>query len=156
MKIRAADFVLFQVSDLATAARFYREVLGLAQETYSEEWRWAEFDCGNVTLSLHGGAKDPGTTAGGRIALAVEDVHAAFDELKKKGVSAVTEPRDYGVCCALEVRDPDGNTVILHRRADGTCGQGTATEERGVAESIDTKEESMGKVFSSDTEKGQS
>jgi predicted enzyme related to lactoylglutathione lyase len=104
--LRGTDFVLFQVSDLAAAARFYRESLGLPQEVYSEEGQWAEFNCGNVTLSLHGGFKLPDGTAGGRIALAVEDIHAAYDELKKKGVPTLSEPRDYEVCWAMEVLDP--------------------------------------------------
>ncbi|MGA2281362.1 MAG: VOC family protein, partial [Verrucomicrobiota bacterium] len=38
MKIRGTDFVMYPVSDLARAAKFYREVLGLPQEVYSEEW----------------------------------------------------------------------------------------------------------------------
>jgi len=122
-KVRGTDFVMYQVSDLATAARFYRETLGLPQEVYSEEWHWAEFNCGNVTLALHGGVKLPDQIAGGRIALAVDDVHAACAELKRKGARVVGEPVDYSVCCAVEVLDPDGNTVILHQRADGTCGQ---------------------------------
>ena len=122
MKVRGTDFVMYQVSDLARAARFYRETLGLSQSLYSEEWQWAEFDCGNVTLCLHGGVTLPETIAGGRIALAVEDVHAAWAELKGKGALAVGEPVDYSVCCAVEVRDPDRNTVILHQRADGTFG----------------------------------
>ena len=122
MKIHGTDFVMYQVSDLARAAKFYRETLGLSQEVYSEEWQWAEFNCGNVTLSLHGGLKLPEQIAGGRIALAVDDVHAACAELKSKGVRVVGEPVDHSVCCAVEVLDPDGNTVILHRRADGTCG----------------------------------
>ena len=127
MKVRGTDFVMYQVSDLAQAARFYREMLGLSQTLYSEEWQWAEFDCGNVTLCLCGGVTLPETIAGGRIALAVEDVHAAWAELKGKDASAVGEPVDYSVCCAVEVRDPDGNTVILHRRSDGTCGQNLGT-----------------------------
>ncbi len=122
MKIRGTDFVMYQVSDLARAARFYRETLGLAQEAYSEEWHWAEFDCGNVTLALHGGVKLPEQIAGGRLALAVEDVHTAWGELKAKGARVVGEPADYTVCCAAEVLDPDGNTVILHQRADGSFG----------------------------------
>jgi predicted enzyme related to lactoylglutathione lyase/ketosteroid isomerase-like protein len=133
MGIRGTDFVLFQVSDLAAAARFYRETLGLPQDVYSEEGQWAEFNCGNVTLSLHSGFKFPEGMAGGRIALAVEDIHAAYGELKRKGVPVVSEPRNYEVCWAMEVRDPDGNTVILHRRADGTCGQNTTTEEQDTA-----------------------
>jgi len=122
MKIRGTDFVMYQVSDLATAARFYRETLGLPQEVYSEEWQWAEFNCGNVTLSLHGGVKLSKEITGGRIALAVEDIHAAYAELKDKGAHVLSGPTDYSVCWALEVLDPDGNTVILHQRADGTFG----------------------------------
>jgi hypothetical protein len=33
------------------------------------------------------------------------------------------EPTDYSVCHAAAILDPDGNTVLLHRRADGTFGQ---------------------------------
>jgi predicted enzyme related to lactoylglutathione lyase len=123
MKIRGTDFVMFNVSDLTAAARFYRETLGLAQTMFNEEYRWAEFDCGNVTLSLMGGAVPPGTPAGGRIALAVDDVRAAFAELKEKGTRVLKEPVDYGCCQALEVADPDGNVVVLHHRADGTFGR---------------------------------
>ena len=123
MKIRGTDFVMYQVSDLARASAFYRDVLCLPQEVYSEEWQWAEFNCGNVMLALHGGVKLPEQIAGGRLALAVEDVHAACAELNAKGVRVVGEPMDYSVCCAVEVLDPDGNTVILHKRADGTFGQ---------------------------------
>ncbi|HUK82814.1 MAG TPA: VOC family protein [Verrucomicrobiae bacterium] len=122
MKIRGIDFVLYQVSDLARAAAFYREVLGLPQEVYSEEWKWAEFNCGSTTLALKAGERLPGAASGGRIALAVDDIHAAHDELKKRGVRVVSEPRDYSVCRAMEILDPDGNVVILHRRADGTFG----------------------------------
>jgi len=122
MKIRGTDFVRYPVSDLARAASFYRDVLGLPQEVYSEEWQWAEFNCGNVTLALKGGEKLPDPVPGGRIALAVDDVQAAHEELKKRGVRVLTEPHDYSVCCAMEILDPDGNTVILHRRADGSVG----------------------------------
>lgn len=120
-KIRGVDFVMYPVSNLTEAARFYREILGLRQEVYSEEWQWAEFNCGNVTLALKGGEKRPEQVTGGRIALAVEDVHAAWTELRSKGVRVLGEPVDYGVCCAVEVLDLDGNTLILHKRADGTC-----------------------------------
>jgi predicted enzyme related to lactoylglutathione lyase len=122
MKIRGTDFVMYQVSDIARAARFYRDILGLPQEVYSKEWNWAEFNCGNVTLSLHGGVKLPKKMAGGRIALAVKNVRRAYAELKKKRVRVVQAPQDYSVCQAMVIADPDGNAVILHQRADGTCG----------------------------------
>ncbi len=119
MKIRGTDFVMYLVSDLARAASFYRDVLGLPQQAYSEEWQWAEFNGGNITLALKGGEKP---TPGGRIALAVDDIQAAHEELKKHGVRVVSEPKNYSVCWAMEILDPDGNLVILHHRADGTFG----------------------------------
>jgi predicted enzyme related to lactoylglutathione lyase len=123
MKILGTDFVMYLVSDLARAASFYRDVLGLPQEFYSEEWKWAEFDCGNITLALKAGEKLPEVITGGRIALAINDIHAAHEEMKKRGVRVVSEPHDYSVCWAMEILDPDGNLVILHRRADGTFGR---------------------------------
>ena len=123
MQIRGTDFVMFQVSDLARAAAFYRDVLGLRQEIFSEEYQWAEFDAGNVTLSLHGKAKPAGAAAGGRIAFAVTDIHAAHEELQAKAVRIRTPPFDHSCCWHLELEDPDGNVVILHQRADGTFGQ---------------------------------
>jgi len=123
MKIRGTDFVMFPVSNLADAARFYREVLGLPQELYSEEWQWAEFDCGNVTLALHGGQAPPAANAGGRLALAVDDIHGAYVELRQRGARVLHPPADHQVCWHLDVLDPDGNPLMLHHRADGTFGQ---------------------------------
>jgi predicted enzyme related to lactoylglutathione lyase len=125
MKILGTDFVVYQVADLARAASFYREVLNLPQEMYSQAWEWAEFDCGNVTLALHGGLQQSETISGGLIALAVDDVPGACAELKRNGVRIVKEARDYSVCWAAEILDLDGNHVILHKRADGTFGNTT-------------------------------
>ena len=121
-RVRGADFVMYPVSSLAQAAQFYRETVGLPQEVYSEEWQWAEFNCGNVTLALKGGEIRPEQSGGPRIALAVDDIQAACAELKRQGIRVLGEPVDYGVCCAVEVLDPDGNIIILHKRADGTWG----------------------------------
>jgi predicted enzyme related to lactoylglutathione lyase len=134
MKIRGTDFVMYQVSDLARAAKFYRETLGLPQEVYSEECQWAEFNCGNITLSLNGGVALPDVIAGGRIALAVDDVFAAGSMLKSQGVRFATEPTDYSVCHAATILDPDGNAIILHKRADGSFGQNPASAGKPAGE----------------------
>jgi catechol 2,3-dioxygenase-like lactoylglutathione lyase family enzyme len=86
MHIRGTDFVMFLVSDLPRAVSFYRDILGVRCEIESAEYQWAEFDCGNVTLSLKGNAAQRGERAGGNIALAVEDVAKAHRELTGKGV----------------------------------------------------------------------
>jgi catechol 2,3-dioxygenase-like lactoylglutathione lyase family enzyme len=92
MKILGTDFVMFSVSNLDRAAKFYRDVLGLPQEVYSEEGQWAEFNCGNITLSLKAGEAAPKPGSGGHIALAVEDVRAACEDLKRRGVRITEEP----------------------------------------------------------------
>lgn len=122
MKIRGTDFVMIPVSDLAAAARFYRDVLGLPQDIYCEQHQWAEFNCGNVTLALKGGARVVEGGIGARLALAVDDIAAAYAELQRKGARIVGRPQDHGVCQHLEILDPDGNMIILHHRADGTFG----------------------------------
>jgi len=49
------------------------------------------------------------------IALRVADVAGARAELETKGVEFVGE-RDSGVCNMAFFEDPDGNSLILHRR----------------------------------------
>jgi predicted enzyme related to lactoylglutathione lyase len=122
MKIRGTDFVMYRVSDLGRAVKFYRDVLGLPLELCSEQDGWAEFDCGNLTLSLLAGETANGSP-NARIALAVDDIDRAYAELTAKSARLPQPPQDYGVCCAFEVLDPDGNAILLHRRANGTFGR---------------------------------
>ena len=123
MRIRGTDFVMFSVSDLMAAVSFYRDILGLRCVIVSAKHQWAEFDCGNVTLALRGRSLTAGTRAGGQIALAVDDVSEAHETLVNARVHIDGAPTDSGFCIALRIHDPDGNLVILHKRADGTYGQ---------------------------------
>ena len=50
------------------------------------------------------------------IALRVTDVEAAQRALEAKGVEFFGEPFDTGVCHMAIFHDPDGNTLMLHRR----------------------------------------
>ena len=122
MKIRGADFFAYLVSDLKRSAGFYRNTLGLSQTEYKEEWQWAEFDCGNATLTLYGGAKLPDVVLGGRIALSVDDIHEAHQTLKERGAEILKPPYELSGCWHLEILDPDRNMIIIHHRKDGTAG----------------------------------
>ena len=121
MKIRQADFFAYLVSDLKTSAAFYRDVLGLPQTEYREDWQWAEFDCGNITLTLYGGSELPEIALGGRIALAVDDIQAAHRTLQERAAQIVRGPFELSGCWHLEILDPDRNLIILHQRKDGTA-----------------------------------
>ena len=124
MNALGVDFVMLPVSDLERAATFYRETLGLRQELINTTYQWAEFDGGNVTIALKGGAVEPHPAVGGRsrIALAVPDVEDACEELRRKGVAIVNGPTNYDVCWSAEIHDPDGNAVLLHHRIDNSYG----------------------------------
>lgn len=128
MNPKAIDFVVYDVSDLKRAVAFYRDTLGLKLDYANEEWGWAEFDVKPVALALdanpfegalQGGPPRPG---GAVVALAVEDVKAAVEGLRGKGVTILREPFETGVCHMAKVADPDGNRLWLHKRKDGTCG----------------------------------
>lgn len=115
---------MYPVRDLARAVAFYRDVLGLPLRVRSDDWQWAEFDCGNVTLGLHGGQEINAPGRGARVALAVADIDASWAELSARGATVCQPLQSYGVCRSFAVRDPDGNVILIHRRADGTFGQG--------------------------------
>ena len=59
---------------------------------------------------------------GGAVAIAVDHVGRAVDELRERGVRIVLEPGEQPSCYAAGISDPDGNLILLHSRKDGTAG----------------------------------
>ena len=114
MQIEKVDFVDVPTRDIERAVTFYRDVLELPQNPREP----TEFEAGNVTLAVwqpeDQGVDFVGSASHG-IALRVADVASAREELEAKGVEFVGE-RDSGVCNMAFFEDPDGNSLILHRR----------------------------------------
>ena len=124
MKPRAVDFVSYSVTDMDRSEAFYRDVLGLDVEVArgkpgTRAAGFMEFDAGGTTIGL---IQQPESFPNAIVALAVEDVHAAVEELRGKGVPISMEPIETPVCFMAVVADPDGNQVLLHQRKDGTFG----------------------------------
>lgn len=118
MQVEHVDFVSFLTQDLSRAKRFYTETLGLAVETEGDGDM--ELRCGQVTLDIFdpssvGQAFAP-SPAG--LALRVADVDAARAELEAKGVAFDGETITTSVCKQAWFKDPDGNSLMLHRRFD--------------------------------------
>ena len=137
MQIRGSDFVMYLVKDMAQSLAFYRNTLGMMVEgeyTMEEGGVWVELPASPTTLALFQPSRElrseylpdkpeNGPPAGGAvIALAVENVDAAVDELQKQGVQVVFHTQESPVCYFAMIRDPDGNGIVLHQRKDGTCG----------------------------------
>ena len=113
MQVEKVDFVSVPTRDVSRAVAWYRDVLGLSESEYAE----GEVEAPNVTLSFWAPEEEgePFQPNSAGIALRVPDVHAAVDEVKAGGAEVIGI-EDTGVCHMGFVKDPDGNTVILHRR----------------------------------------
>jgi catechol 2,3-dioxygenase-like lactoylglutathione lyase family enzyme len=118
MQVEHVDFVSFLTQDLPRARRFYTETLGLEVETEGEHD--LELRAGQVTLDIFdpssiGQAFAP-SPAG--LALRVEDVDAARAELEARDVEFDGDTIVTSVCKQAWFKDPDGNSLMLHRRFD--------------------------------------
>ena len=116
--IRGVDFVGVPTHDVAAAAAFYGEVLGLPRSVYIPERHYSEFETGNLTLSVYDPEKmgmqherNPNP-----IALHVDDVAEARAKLEERGVKFHGDILDTSVCHMAFFSDPDGNALMLHKR----------------------------------------
>jgi predicted enzyme related to lactoylglutathione lyase len=113
VRVEQVDFITIPTRDVSRAMAFYTEVLGLSASEKSE----AEVETPNVTLSfwdpVSQGEEFFSNPAG--FALRVHDVESAVEEVRAAG-GEIIGTVDTGVCHMGFVKDPDGNTVILHRR----------------------------------------
>jgi predicted enzyme related to lactoylglutathione lyase len=116
--VTGVDFVSVPTRDLDEAVRFYGETLGLPRSVHMPERGFAEFETGNLTLSVivpermgmeHFSSPSP-------IALHVEDMAAAKARLEAAGVEFAGDTFDSGVCHMAFFHDPNGNALLLHSR----------------------------------------
>jgi catechol 2,3-dioxygenase-like lactoylglutathione lyase family enzyme len=116
MQVERVDFVGFLTEDIARAKAFYSETLGFEIETEGENDM--EFRAGQVTLDIFDPSSigQPFAPSPAGLALRVPDVAGARAELEAKGVEFDGETVDTGVCHMAFFRDPDGNSLMLHRR----------------------------------------
>jgi predicted enzyme related to lactoylglutathione lyase len=106
------------------AEAFWHVVLGLEVEVPrgdpgTRSNGYMELDAGGVAIGIVALEK---TQPNGIVALAVDDVGEAVEELRGKGVTIAMEMIESPVCWMAVVADPDGNQVLLHRRKNGTAG----------------------------------
>ncbi len=116
--VRGVDFVSVPTRDLAASVVFYGEKLGLRCSAHDPGRNFAEFETGNLTLSVidaqsMGLGHNPNHN---HIALHVDDVAAARAVLEAHGVVFTGDIFDTGVCHMAFFADPDGNALMLHHR----------------------------------------
>lgn len=120
MKINAIAFVGYPVTDISRARAFYEGVLGLKTGDVWEEGEkaWVEFDIGTGTLAISNMAPDMWKPSpdGPAVAMEVEDFDGAVAQLRAAGVKFYLEPTPSPVCRMAVVADPDGNSVVIHKK----------------------------------------
>jgi len=116
--VSGVDFIPVPTRDLERAIDFYGNTLGLERSVYLPERSYAEFETGNVTLSVivPDAMGIPYNTSANAVALHVDDVAAARRELEAHGVQFAQQTLDTGVCHMAFFADPDGNALMLHHR----------------------------------------
>lgn len=116
--VTGVDFVAISTKDLARAIEFYGQTLGLPMSVRLDERNYAEFETGNLTLSVIDAEKMgmEHQVRGHEIALHVGDVASARTTLEGRGVAFRGETLDTGVCHMAMFNDPDGNPLMLHHR----------------------------------------
>jgi catechol 2,3-dioxygenase-like lactoylglutathione lyase family enzyme len=117
--VERTDFISVPVTDMERAKRFYGETLGLAEIEHPEQG-FPEYQLGdNVSMYLLDMEKVGRSFTGphtASIALRVPDVEDARRELESHGVEFAGDTLDTGVCHMAFFADPDGNSIMLHRR----------------------------------------
>lgn len=115
LKLGKIGVVMLGVQDLPRAVAFYRDQLGvpLQQEIPGE---FAFFGAGSVMLALsvpH--AKNSASMVGAtEVVFAVDDVRAAYEALRARGVTFTHEPRNVtGTMWSANFNDPDGHRLSI-------------------------------------------
>jgi predicted enzyme related to lactoylglutathione lyase len=116
--VTGVDFVSVATQDLEQAVRFYGDTLGLERSAYVPERGFAEFETGNLTLSVIVPEKMgmEHFTSRAPIALHVDDMEQARARLTDAGVEFHGDAFDTGVCLMSFFTDPNGNALMLHHR----------------------------------------
>lgn len=121
MKVTEIAFSCYPVTDMPRARAFYEGLLGLTvtMDHEMEEGHWVEYDIGEGTLAIGVAPGMNPSNDGCSVSLEVEDFDQAVNELKEAGVEFNFGPIETSVCNMAFVRDPDGNSVGIHKRKPG-------------------------------------
>lgn len=121
MKISEISFSCYPVTDMKRARAFYEGVLGLGatMDHQMEGGHWVEYDIGAGTLAIGVAQGMNPSSDGCSVALEVEDFEGAIAELKAAQVEFNFGPIETPVCHMAFVKDPDGNSVGIHKRKPG-------------------------------------
>lgn len=127
--INGLDLVGCTVSDVPASVAFYRDTLGLVPNMVHEQGAEFIFPDG-TTLGLWN--PGDGTPPGFGVMFAVDDIRAAIDTFRKRGLE-ISDPNESSVCFMAFAQDPDGNTIIVHQRKEKDATPAPAYEKTATS-----------------------
>ncbi len=119
MKVTEIAFSVYPVTDMERARAFYEGVFGLVPTTAYEMPNgsaWTEYEIGAGTLALGKYHDWSPTSEGANIALEVDQYDDAISQLRTADINFRMGPLETPVCHMAMVSDPEGNTLIIHKR----------------------------------------
>jgi predicted enzyme related to lactoylglutathione lyase len=120
MKINEVAFTCYAVTDMAKSRAFYEDVLGLKPTTFygeaTGESQWTEYEIGAGAFALGRHADFKPSADGATVAFEVDDFDTAVKRLREAGTTFKMEPMQTPVCQMAMVLDPDGSSVMIHKR----------------------------------------
>jgi catechol 2,3-dioxygenase-like lactoylglutathione lyase family enzyme len=117
MQLKATHHVALFTRNFAAMEKFYSQTLGFPVTKRWDDVTIIFIDIGSSTIELIGSATAPAPHsepgAFNHLALHVEDVDAAYQELVDKGIKITVEPKNFKEIRICFFNDPDGNTLEL-------------------------------------------
>jgi predicted enzyme related to lactoylglutathione lyase len=120
MKILELAFTGYPITDIERARAFYEGVLKLEPSRTFENpnGSWIEYDLGPSTFAISNLSKEDWRPSrdGPTVAFEVEDFDSTLGTLRASNVPFVLEPFESPVCRMAIIADPDGNSIVIHKR----------------------------------------
>jgi len=108
--IKGLTYVILETPDVPRARRFFTEQLGLVTEEDMGDV-FSQFATRDGTLWAVAQGEAPAGPSGVRLYLKVDDVDAAYEAWRERGVEMVTAPHDRPFGRTFAFRDADGRTL---------------------------------------------
>jgi len=114
--IKELAFVVYAVSDMVRARRFYERTLGLKLDSNFQD-QWLEYDLKGATFAITtmDSEHQPGAR-GALVAFEVDDLDFVLERMRFLGVPLAKEMQTTPVCRFAVIQDPDGNELVIHQR----------------------------------------
>ncbi len=112
-------FTMYPITDIDRARQFYEKTLGLEVGAAGGQgdMHWVEYDLpnGGCLALTNTTGEVPSSSAGGTIALEVDDLAAVIERLEGEGVEFTSDVIRGPNCRMTVCLDSEGNSILLHQ-----------------------------------------